>query len=129
MADMVSHPQHYNMGGVECIDGIKAALGDKYVGFLIGNVIKYCWRYEHKNGAEDLRKAKFYLEQAIGEMKMQNVVYTSDRRDVVLCRDCKHRGTEYCIFSYVDEWFLEGYGSKDFGDDWFCKYGERRDDG
>ena len=67
VADMVSHPSHYNMGGVECIDGIKAALGDKYMGFLIGNVIKYCWRHEHKGGKEDLRKAMFYLEKAIGE--------------------------------------------------------------
>ena len=42
MANTVEHPTHYNMGGVECIDGIKAALGDKYVGFLIGNVISAC---------------------------------------------------------------------------------------
>lgn len=67
MANTVEHPTHYNMGGVECIDGIKAALGDKYVGFLIGNVIKYCWRYEHKGGVNDLKKARFYLERAIGE--------------------------------------------------------------
>lgn len=65
--DNVNHPVHYNSGGIECIEAIKAALGDKYIGFLVGNVIKYCWRYEHKNGAEDLKKAAFYLDRAIEE--------------------------------------------------------------
>jgi hypothetical protein len=39
------------------------------MGFLIGNVIKYCWRYEHKNGIEDLEKARAYIDEAIKEMK------------------------------------------------------------
>lgn len=67
--EAVSHPQHYNMGGIECIDGIKAALGENYIGFLIGNVIKYCWRYKYKNGLEDIKKARYYLEKAIGELE------------------------------------------------------------
>jgi hypothetical protein len=32
------------------------------------NVIKYVWRYEEKNGAEDLRKALWYLERLIKEV-------------------------------------------------------------
>lgn len=36
-----------------------------YEGFLIGNVIKYVTRYPKKNGLEDLKKAKDYLEKAI----------------------------------------------------------------
>jgi hypothetical protein len=68
MSDNVNHPNHYNHGGVECFDALRAALGDKYMGFLIGNVIKYCWRYEHKNGIEDLQKAKAYIDEAIKEM-------------------------------------------------------------
>lgn len=35
-------------------------------GFYIGNVIKYTIRYRHKNGVDDLRKARWYLERAIG---------------------------------------------------------------
>ena len=65
----VDHPSHYNHGGLECFDALRAALGDKYMGFLIGNVIKYCWRYEHKNGIEDLEKARVYIDEAIKEMK------------------------------------------------------------
>lgn len=67
--DAVNHPNHYCKGGVECLDAIKAALGDKYEGFLIGNVIKYCYRYRNKNGVEDLRKSKKYLEWAIQELE------------------------------------------------------------
>ena len=66
--ETVQHPIHYNMGDIECIDGIKAALGKHYIGFLIGNVIKYCWRYEYKNGVDDIKKARFYIEKAIEEL-------------------------------------------------------------
>jgi hypothetical protein len=64
--DAVSAPQHYRQGAVECIDAIKAALGDDgYEAYCTGNVIKYIWRYRHKNGLEDLRKANFYLTELI----------------------------------------------------------------
>lgn len=63
----VSHPAHYTQGGIECIDAIKAALGKYFIGFLVGNVLKYLWRYPHKNGVEDLKKARWYLDRAIKE--------------------------------------------------------------
>lgn len=66
--DVVNHPEHYTQGGIECIDAEKAALGDLFMGFLIGNALKYLWRFRHKNGLEDLKKAKWYLEKAIEEM-------------------------------------------------------------
>lgn len=67
--DAVSHPSHYTSGGIECIDCIKAALGENFIGFLIGNVIKYTYRYKDKNGVTDLEKASVYLKWAIEEMK------------------------------------------------------------
>lgn len=66
--DAVEHPSHYTSGGIECIDCIKAALGENFMGFLIGNVIKYTYRYRHKNGAQDLEKARWYLDRAIKEL-------------------------------------------------------------
>ena len=68
--DNVKHPPHYNQGGIECIEAIKAALGDGFVAYLRGNCIKYLWRCEHKGGIEDLRKAAFYLDRAIKEMEV-----------------------------------------------------------
>lgn len=66
--DVVNHPEHYTQGGIECIDAEKAALGDLFMGFLIGNALKYLWRFRHKNGLEDLKKARWYLDRAIKEM-------------------------------------------------------------
>ena len=67
--DAVNHPSHYTAGGIECIDCIKSALGENFIGFLIGNVIKYAYRYRNKNGLEDLKKARWYLERAIKEVE------------------------------------------------------------
>lgn len=69
--DNVNSPAHYTSGGIECIDCIKAALGENHIGFLIGNVIKYVYRYKHKNGVEDLKKAQWYLDRAIKELEKE----------------------------------------------------------
>lgn len=68
--DNVNHPSHYTQGGIECIDAIKAAV----IG-LVGieavctaNVIKYLWRWKFKNGLEDLKKARWYLDRLIKEV-------------------------------------------------------------
>jgi len=63
---MVENPSHYNAGGIECIEAIKASMStESYTGYLKGNVQKYVWRYEDKNGVEDLRKAQWYLNTLI----------------------------------------------------------------
>lgn len=35
---------------------------EQYKGYLYGNVLKYMWRWQDKNGLEDLKKAAHYLE-------------------------------------------------------------------
>ena len=69
--DMVNHPQHYTQGGIECIDALKAAtVGKRGIeAVCVANVIKYLWRYEKKNGIEDIRKAKFYIEYLLKELE------------------------------------------------------------
>lgn len=68
MSDNVEDPSHYNAGGIETIDGIRAALGDGFLDYCRGNILKYVWRCRHKgNTLEDLRKAAKYLEWAIAE--------------------------------------------------------------
>lgn len=66
--DNVNHPAHYTAGGIECIDAIAAALTcqkDPMQAWLTGQVLKYIWRWPLKNGKEDLRKARFYLDRLI----------------------------------------------------------------
>ena len=61
MTDAVLQPKHYMQGSHECIEEIKAMLTpDEFRGFLKGNVIKYRYRANLKNGKEDLEKADNY---------------------------------------------------------------------
>lgn len=61
MADAVNHPKHYNShpSGVECITVVE------HMNFNVGNAIKYLWRSDHKNGLEDLKKARWYIDREI----------------------------------------------------------------
>jgi len=61
----VNKPNHYRKGNIECIDAIKSATENGYEHYLQGNIIKYIWRYRHKNGLEDLQKAEWYLKELI----------------------------------------------------------------
>ena len=64
--DVVNSPNHYTSGSIECIDAMQASLPpEQFKGFLRGNVQKYCWRCDKKNGVEDLKKARWYLDKLI----------------------------------------------------------------
>lgn len=64
--DVVNKPKHYNQGSVECLEAIEASMTkEQFVGYLKGNIQKYIWRFENKNGIEDLKKAEFYLAKLI----------------------------------------------------------------
>ena len=69
--DMVNHPVHYNQGGIECIDALKAATVSKtgIEAVCTANAIKYLWRYEEKNGIEDVKKARWYIDRLIRELE------------------------------------------------------------
>ena len=69
---MVDHPPHYNKTGVECIDAIKAMTDEGFEHYLQGNIMKYLWRYRYKNGAEDLKKAQWYLNELIDVVEDDN---------------------------------------------------------
>ena len=67
----VNHPSHYNQGGMEVWDVIKAFTSDLNgaEAFYAGNIIKYVLRWNHKNGIEDLEKAKVYIDKLIESRK------------------------------------------------------------
>jgi len=49
---------HYRQGSIQPIEYIHANGMD----FFSGNVVKYITRWKYKNGLEDLKKAKHYVE-------------------------------------------------------------------
>ena len=58
----VSHPPHYTKhpSGIECIQIVE------WMGFNLGNAIKYIWRADEKgNAIEDLQKAAWYVNREI----------------------------------------------------------------
>lgn len=65
--DNVNHPAHYTQSGIECIDAIVAAVEglEGMEAVCTANVIKYIWRWKRKNGVEDLKKARWYLDKLI----------------------------------------------------------------
>lgn len=52
------HYKEFRIQPIEFIEG-------NDLGFAVGNVIKYVCRYKHKNGKEDLLKARHYIDLLI----------------------------------------------------------------
>ena len=71
--DVVDHPPHYNKASIECIDAMKAMSEGSYVNpheaYCWQNCFKYLWRWPYKNGLEDLKKARWYLDRLIKEVE------------------------------------------------------------
>lgn len=63
-------PLHYHKGEIDVIDFLILHFSNSNAytpaeGFFIGNIIKYVCRFKDKNGAEDLEKAKEYLNKLL----------------------------------------------------------------
>ena len=64
MTDLVNHPPHYtnHPSGIECIQVTE------YMGFNLGNAMKYIWRADLKDDLiQDLEKARWYLDREINK--------------------------------------------------------------
>ena len=89
--DKVNHPKHYTNGSVECIDAIASAVVGKtpLEAVCVANIVKYLWRYNAKNGLEDVLKAKWYLD------RLEKVVRSmTEYRDDAECRPAQVDSTE-----------------------------------
>ena len=66
--ETINHPTHYTSGcGFECIEMMEMVFGKEAVhDFCTLNAFKYLWRYRQKGGADDIGKAKWYLEYTKG---------------------------------------------------------------
>lgn len=70
--EAVDHPSHYQSeAGLEVRDVIEAFTSDLkgIEAFDTGNVLKYMCRWKSKNGLEDLKKAKRYIEHLIDHVE------------------------------------------------------------
>lgn len=66
--ERVQHPSHYQTNsGIECIDVMEACTEELSGAEAVNTsqIIKYIWRWKKKNGLEDLKKARFYLDRLI----------------------------------------------------------------
>lgn len=101
--DPVNHPAHYTKGKVECIDAIEAAVSDLngMEAFLTGQVIKYSYRWKDKGGAEDLRKARWYLNRLINFVENQGEEHEEEPAEITVnpCPNCGCSDTGILYFS------------------------------
>ena len=59
------NPLHYTSHP----SGVEHITITRHMSFNIGNAIKYLWRFEYKNGIEDLEKAIWYIKDEIERLK------------------------------------------------------------
>lgn len=76
--EAVNHPDHYQSDKMEVIDVIEAF----NLGFCLGNVIKYVLRATRKNGIEDLKKARWYLDREIQKAEETDRNTDLDMREI-----------------------------------------------
>lgn len=61
MASTPTNPEHYSRWKIQLWDFIS----QNNLDFMRGNIIKYIMRFDAKNGLEDLKKARVYLDKMI----------------------------------------------------------------
>jgi len=61
VSDTPENPSHYKQGSIQPWDYIVS----NNMCYLSGNVVKYVTRYKYKNGLEDLKKARAYIDKMI----------------------------------------------------------------
>lgn len=73
VSDVIHGPSHYSWRECgESLGFIKRFISnqpDSFLAFCEGNVFKYLYRYPKKNGVEDLKKAREYLNRMIEHME------------------------------------------------------------
>ena len=80
--DTIHHPSHYQGAyGLECYDVIKNFSADLSgeMAYYQGNAIKYLLRWQKKNGAEDLKKCKEYIDDMLKNLPDAEEKKTSGR--------------------------------------------------
>lgn len=96
MKEDIVNPKRYTQNKLECWDfWLKAGLDP-----LIASAVKYVWRYKYKNGIEDLKKAKVFLEKAIEESQKGNI-HNSERFYPILRSEVESLSSRQFIFMFL----------------------------
>jgi len=67
--NVIEMPAHYNPEGIQPAEFMESlGIAEDY---YAGNIIKYAARYKHKNGVEDIKKAKQYCKMLIDLLESQ----------------------------------------------------------
>lgn len=90
-------PKYYNKGN---IDTIQFCL-EYDLPFCIGNIIKYIVRYKDKNGLEDLKKAREYLERTMN----YTLKYNCEIWEYIVCF-CRENNLDY-VQGKIIEFLME----------------------
>ena len=69
--DPINSPAHYCAGELEVIDVIEKM---RMTDFREANILKYIFRYKYKNGVEDLKKARYYLDRLISHVETVGIM-------------------------------------------------------
>ena len=82
--NIVNHPKHYQSeNGLEVINVIEAFTADLkgYQATDTGNILKYMCRWHKKNGLEDLKKARWYLDHLIE--RIENTKHNNTEKEIL----------------------------------------------
>lgn len=100
--DNVNHPKHYE-GKFECIDEMEKIFGrNEVITFCQCNAFKYLWRWNKKNGIEDIRKAQWYINKAFELCEINTEYIKPYYQDEVLLET---QGADNVLKHYIIEAF------------------------
>lgn len=84
------NPDHYkNSTSLECIEAMLLVFGkEAVINFCECNAWKYIWRWKHKNGIEDLEKARWYVNKAAELDPINRNVLLERMRNYIEVNNC-----------------------------------------
>lgn len=85
MTDNIN-PSHYKDGPFECIELSRLLSSDW------GQAVQYCFRWQHKNGVEDLKKALWFINDALDHNIPFLAAHCGQNADIIEARPIRLLG-------------------------------------
>ena len=107
--DVIENPKHYACEAVEVSYRVEPIELCEQCGFLLGNALKYLFRYQHKGKPlEDLKKAQYYLKRlsnSRGKDGVDTLVWGKHNPIAVAFKDKEF--FKYCKSKSIDDYLIE----------------------